>query len=86
MSLWEFLCVRLGKKERKLAKNDPKRTRGRRAPAPYTKYKKQPYKYNTKAWAERWPNLASTLWDKHKGFIDVQPMKNNKYSKKREYA
>ena len=56
----------VSKKGRAMAKNERrhgKSARNGNAPAPYTKYKKQPFQYNIRAWETKWPHLASTLWD-----------------------
>jgi hypothetical protein len=58
----------VGKKERKM-KNERRHghsARNGNSPSPYQKYNKKPYHYNTKAWATRWPTLASTLWDQNR--------------------
>ena len=64
--MWKLVRRCFGKKGRKTVKNEKKHghsARNGNCPSPYQKYGKKPYHYNTKAWATKWPHLASTLWD-----------------------
>lgn len=59
-----YLLRRLRKDWRmKNAPKGSKRSGGKKGKSPYAKYGKTPYVYNKRAWRERWPHLASTIWD-----------------------
>ena len=42
--------------------------------SPYQKYAKAPYQYNKRAWREKWPHLASTIWDAQREGHNVQDL------------
>lgn len=82
-----FFLFRTLKKESDV-KNAPKGSKraGKKkgSKSPYARHEKTPYVYNKRAWREKWPHLASTIWDAQREGHNVQDLIHARDNRKSE--